>query len=74
MQEAVAWNKNQQARVQSYKPQRPELPTDFACPPGQCTTPPPPPPIEGFDSQMSNQWLSTIMFTSILFIIITHAF
>ena len=74
MQEAVAWNKNQKARVQSYKPQNPELPSDFACPPGQCTIPPPSSPIEGFDLQLSNQWIYTIISASLLFMILTRAF
>jgi hypothetical protein len=76
MQEAVAWNKNQQARVQSYKPQNPELPTDFACPPGQCTTEPPPPPVglEGFQSSSSTYWISTMLLSTLVFLVLTRAF
>jgi hypothetical protein len=76
MQEGVAWNKNQQARVQSYKPQKPELPTDFACPPGQCTTEPPPPPagIEAYTNLLQERytWPLIISTASIIFILLTH--
>ena len=74
MQEAAAWNKSQQARVQSYRPQQPELPTDYACPPGQCTTQPPPPPVEsteGFTSSLPSIWLSVMGGAVIVFIILT---
>ena len=76
MQEAAAWNKSQKTRVLSYRPKNPELPTDFACPPGQCTIQPPMPPVkstEGFTiSELPTQWLSVIGIVSILFIIITR--
>lgn len=74
MQESVAWNKSQKARVQSYRPQQPELPTDYACPPGQCTIPPPTPPVkstEGFSTSPSTVWLTTVGAASLLFIALT---
>jgi hypothetical protein len=75
MQEAAAWNKSQKARVQSYRPQQPELPTDFACPPGQCTIQPPAPPVEsteGFTTIISTSWYATIASAALLFILITR--
>lgn len=75
MQEAAAWNKSQKARVQSYRPEKPELPTDFACPPGQCTIQPPAPPVkstEGFTVSLSSSWLSVVGSAVVMFVIITR--
>jgi hypothetical protein len=47
---SVAWHQEQRQRVSTYKPKKPEIPSDHNCPGGQCSQPVPPLPVGSVDT------------------------
>jgi hypothetical protein len=77
---AQGWQKEQSNRVGTYKPQKPEIPNDNRCAPGDtvCTSKTPPPPAgslnEPFRSPVKYpmEWIGVMVAASIVFLLLTR--
>jgi len=66
----------QSHRVRSYKPDKPEIPTDGRCADATCNAQMPPHPTGSFNEQFTNvdaswTWLATVTSATALFALIT---
>ena len=74
------WQQEQSKRVSTYKPQKPEIPNDNRCAPGDtvCTSKTPPPPPGSLNEHFRSasvypmEWIGVMVAASIVFLLITR--